>query len=82
MKSQIKIKKEQKHQFVELLIPIINLLAINSYLFYWKGQTMNNHHKIISLHVVLPPLKYEGISFFFLKKKKKKSFKAIQKKAS
>ena len=25
------------------------------YLFYWKGQLINNQHKIISLHVVLTP---------------------------
>ena len=25
------------------------LVAINSYLFYWMEQIMNNHHKIINL---------------------------------
>ena len=47
-------QKEQKYKFVELLIPTFSLLAINSYLFYWKGQTINNHQKIIRLHVVRP----------------------------
>ena len=56
-KSQIKKWKEQKYKFVESLIPTLNeiIIAINSYLFYWKRKIMNNHRKIISLHVVLPP---------------------------
>ena len=67
-------QKEQKYKFVELLIPILHKFISYQFLFYWKGQIMNNHHKIISLHVVLPPIKYER---FFLEKK---LFAAIQKK--
>ena len=32
----------------------ITVISYQFYLFYWKGQIMNNHHKIISLYVVLP----------------------------
>ena len=56
MKSQI----EQKEQRTKLLV-------INSCFFYWKEQIMNNHHKIISLHVVSLPKLWEIFS-------KKKTF--------
>ena len=48
------------------------VISYQFYLFYWKGQIMNNHHKIISLYVVLTT-KFWG---FFLKKK---LFTVIQK---
>ena len=59
MKSQI----EQKEQRTKLLV-------INSCFFYWKEQIMNNHHKIISLHVVSLPKLWEIFS------KKKKPFRS------
>ena len=37
------------------------------YSFYWKGQIMKNHHKIIVLHDI-SHLKYGGGLFFFEKK--------------
>ena len=52
MRSQINNKKEWKYHFIELLTATLN--AINSYLFYWKRQIMNKHHKIISLNSVYP----------------------------
>ena len=45
------------------------------YLFYWKGKIINNHHKMISLHVVLLPKVWKD---FF----EKMLFTAIQKKGS
>ena len=62
IKSQIRKWKEQKYKFVESLIPTLNkiIIAINSYLFYWKRKIMNNHRKIISLYVVLPPKVWGG----------------------
>ena len=54
MVSNLK-QKEQKYKFVELLIPTFSLLATSSYIFYWKGIIMNNHQKIVNLHVVLLP---------------------------
>ena len=56
MVSNLK-QKEQKYKFVELLIPTFSLLATSSYIFYWKGIIMNNHQKIVNLHVVLLPHK-------------------------
>ena len=52
---------------MELLIPTLKLLAIISYLFYWREQIMNNHHETIRLHDVYPS-KVLGWIFF------KKSF--------
>ena len=37
------------------------------YSFYWKGQIMKNHHKIIVLHDI-SHLKYGGGLLFFEKK--------------
>ena len=48
---------------MEVLTPTLIkiIVAINSYLFYWMGQIMNNHHKIISVHgVSLPPKRSLG----------------------
>ena len=55
----LKLKtKKRKHNFVELLIPTLNK-GVN----HWRGQTMNNHHKIISLHGAPP----ESMVIFFQK---------------
>ena len=59
MKKNKNKNKKQKYKFVELIIPTLNKsLSINSYLFNWKGQIIriiSNHHKIISLPLVLFP---------------------------
>ena len=63
MKSQIKNKKRRSI----LLIPILNkFISYRFLLILFKGEIMNNHHKIISLHVVLPPIVWEVFFKIFL----------------
>ena len=51
MKSQIKYKKNRS---MLLILTLNKFITINYYLIYYKRKIINNHQKIVSLHVVLP----------------------------
>ena len=46
-RKNVNLKLKTKRTEVKC-VGLVKLLAINSNLFHWTGQIMNNHHKIIS----------------------------------